>query len=307
MNDQSADKLAGLLYGSLIGDALALGAHWIYDQGELKNDFGRVTDFLDPRPGSYHPGKRHGQQTHYGDQALTLMDSIQSWGRFTVDGFAEDWRRMWTGYSDYFDHATKETLANLDAGLTGTAAGSPSKELGGAARIAPLLVALSGDSVEPAVKAARVQTGLTHGSTIAGDSAEFLTRLVFALLAGAALPAAIDAAASGAYQDLDVPALRRRVEETRSLTIPEAAKALGLACPADQALPTLLMLLDRCGDDVETALIENVMAGGDNAARGLALGMVLGALHGKSKIPERWIRGLEAAEITDAFLKGRQR
>ena len=52
------------------------------------------------------------------------------------------------------------------------------------------------------------------------------------------------------------------------------------------------MLLDRCGDDFETALIENTNAGGDNAARGLALGMVLGAMHGRSRIPKRWLRGL---------------
>ena len=74
MNHHEYDKLAGLLYGSFIADALALGAHWIYDQEELRRDFGRVTDFLDPREDSYHPSKKRGEQTHYGDQALTLMN-----------------------------------------------------------------------------------------------------------------------------------------------------------------------------------------------------------------------------------------
>ena len=73
----------------------------------------------------------------------------------------------------------------------------------------------------------------------------------------------------------------QRVEATRSLELAAAAKSLGLACPTPQALPTLLMLLDRCGDDFEKALIENTNAGGDNASRGLALGMVLGAMHGE--------------------------
>src|SRR5258708_7567164 len=108
MNDKFSDKLAGLLYGSLSGYALTLGAHWIYDQEKLRREFGRVTDFLDPREDSYHPRKRRGQQTHYGDQALTLLESIQAHDGFAVDAFADDWRRMWDGYSDYFDHATKE-------------------------------------------------------------------------------------------------------------------------------------------------------------------------------------------------------
>jgi ADP-ribosylglycohydrolase len=303
MDDKFTDRLAGLLYGSFIGDALALGAHWIYDQEELRNEFGRVTDFLDPRPDSYHPGKLRGQQTHYGDQALALMDSIQARGGFTADGFASDWRRMWDGYPDYLDHATKETIAHLDEGTPLTEAGSNSKELGGASRIAPLLVAMSGGSVEPAVAAARVQTGLTHGSTIAGDAAELIARLVFALLAGAELAAAIEAAAAGTYDELDVPAVLQKVKETGSLETTAAAKSLGLACPAPQAVPTLFMLLDRCGGEFETALIENVMAGGDNAARGLALGMILGVMHGKSAIPERWLQGLEAAPRIDAFLR----
>lgn len=266
MNYHASGKLAGLLYvyGSLIADALALGAHWICDQEELRRDFGRVTDFLDPREDSYHPSKKRGQQTHYGDQALTLMESIKSRGRFDVSGFAQDWPRMWDGYPDYFDQATKETMKHLNAG-TPTEAASMSNELGGAARIAPLLALMSGDPVESAVAAARAQTALTHGSQIAGDAAEFLTRIVFAVLAGAQLRARIEQGASATYDELNVRAMLQRVEATRSLELAAAAKSLGLACPVPQALPTLLMLLDRCGDDFETALIENANAGGDNA------------------------------------------
>ena len=169
MNHHASDKLAGLLYGSFIADALALGAHWIYDQEELRRDFGRVTDFLDPREDSYHPSKKRGQQTHYGDQALTLMESIKSHGRFDVSGFAQDWSRMWNGYPGYFDQATKETLQHLNAGTPAKEAASKSNELGGAARIAPLLALMSGGSAESALAEARAQTALTHGSQIASE------------------------------------------------------------------------------------------------------------------------------------------
>lgn len=298
-----ADRVAGLLYGSLTADALALGAHWIYNQEELRRDFRRVTDYLDPREDSYHPNKKRGEQTHYGDQALTLLGSLKARGGFEVSAFSHDWQRMWDGYPDYFDYATKETLKKLKAGVPATEAASKSNEFGGAARIAPLMALMAEGSVDAATAAARAQTALTHGSKIAVDAAEFLTRVVFALLEGAQLRAAIEHAAKGAYHELDARAMLHRVEGTRSLEIAAAAKSLGLACPAPQALPTLLMLLDRCGDDFETALIDNVMAGGDNAACGLALGMILGAGHGKSRIPERWLRELEAAARLDVFLR----
>ncbi|MDB6074567.1 MAG: hypothetical protein JWO89_2207, partial [Verrucomicrobiaceae bacterium] len=38
--------------------------------------------------------------------------------------------------------------------------------------------------------------------------------------------------------------------------------------------------------------IENVMAGGDSAARGIFIGAVLGWLHGEQGIPEAWRNGL---------------
>ena len=53
------DRLAGIVYGSLVADSLALGAHWIYDQEEIRAQFGRVTDLLAPLPHSPAPVVRH--------------------------------------------------------------------------------------------------------------------------------------------------------------------------------------------------------------------------------------------------------
>ena len=132
-------------------------------------------------------------------------------------------------------------------------------ELSGAARIAPLLALMSGDPVESAVAAARAQTALTHGSQIAGDAAEFLTRIVFAVLAGAPLRARIEQGASATYDELNVRAMLQRVEATRSLELAAAAKSLGLACRA-ASVPDIVMLLDRCGDRSRNGLIENANA-----------------------------------------------
>jgi ADP-ribosylglycohydrolase len=43
-------------------------------------------------------------------------------------------------------------------------------------------------------------------------------------------------------------------------------------------------------------LIQNVMAGGDSAARGMAVGMLLGAHLGEAAIPASWLAELEPRE-----------
>lgn len=302
MAKDKKDRIAGMVYGSLIADALALGAHWVYDQDELEKTFGVVKDFRKPLADSYHAGKSAGEQTHYGDQTLVLLDSLSAKPEYDPADFFKKWRQSWEGYGDYFDHATKETLANLEKGAPSESAGSASEELGGAARIAPLLAALNGQPAEAQIKAARGQTALTHASPIAQDAAEYLTRLTIGVLNDQEVAKALRQATSEYYEVLPVRDILRKVAETRSLETKAAAEELGQACPTEQALPTVLSLLARYPDDLETALIENVMAGGDSAARGLALGMVLGARVGQSEIPPRWIEGLKAKAQVDEFL-----
>ena len=69
------ERYAGLLYGALAADSLALAPHWIYEQDEIVRRFGRVSDLQAAAEG-YHAGKERGAQTHYGDQTLVLMLSM---------------------------------------------------------------------------------------------------------------------------------------------------------------------------------------------------------------------------------------
>lgn len=291
------NRLSGMVLGSFIADSLALGAHWIYDQAALERTFGRVTELRTPREDSYHPRKQAGEQTHYGDQALVLLDSLAAQGKYDRADFFARWQRLWIDYPDYFDHSTKETLAKVETG----GGASDSEELGGAARIAPLLALMADQPLEAQIAAARDQTSLTHGTPIAQDSAEFLTRTVHAILAGDDTGPAFEKAAQASYTVLAPAEFLTRVEATRPLDARAAAAKLGLACPAEQALPTVIALIARFPDDVESAFIENVMAGGDSAARGLVLGLILGARHGRSALPQRWIEHLAAAARITTF------
>lgn len=288
------DRQAGIVYGSLVADSLALGAHWIYDQEEIRGTFGRVTDLLAPLPDSYHPKKTRGEQTHYGDQAIVLMETLREHGDFNRELFTTAWKNLWVDYPDYFDHATKETLA------TGSA--SHSEELGGAARIAPLIALMADRPLEDIIGAAREQTAVTHDSPIALDAAEFIVRITRAIFEDSTIERAVKIAAVAGYAVISPADYQKQVEETKNLETGEALQRIGLSCPAAKGLPAVLVLLDRYAHDPEAALIENVMAGGDSAARGLVLGMILGAYHGKGAVEQRWVEELKSAPRIETFL-----
>ena len=298
------ERYAGLLEATLAADALALAPHWIYEQDELAKKFGRVTELLEPPPGSYHAGKRRGAQTHYGDQVLVLMESLEATGgNFVMEDFARRWREFWGVSKAYCDHATKETLAHLAAGRGLTQAGSGSTELGGPGRIAPLLVALRGEETPTIIGAVRAQTALTHASPVALDAAELIALTVLLVNRGVSIPTALRTTTSDVpYRALPAAEYFKRADAAAKLPVSEAVEELGQSCPLEKALPAVFAILLRHGDDLETALIENVMAGGDSAARGLVLGTILGAAHGRRAIPERWMEPLRARGKIATFL-----
>ena len=67
-------------------------------------------------------------------------------------------------------------------------------------------------------------------------------------------------------------------------------------CDTAAALPGVIHLSTTYENDLETALVENVMAGGDSAARGMAIGMILGAHLGNEAIPANWLRDMKSTD-----------
>jgi ADP-ribosylglycohydrolase len=298
------ERYTGLLYASLAADSLALAPHWIYDPSEIQSRFGRVEELHAPVEGDYHAGNPKGAHTHYGDQALILLESLDACGgNFLIEDFARRWQKSWTTSTAYRDKATKATLANLEQGLGFTRAGSESDELGGAARIAPLLVALRTEEQPTIIGAVRAQTALTHAAPEVIDAAEFIARTVFLLMRGVTVTSALEMASSLAYRRLRPQDYLAQAAQVRDLTTTEAVDRLGQSCPLPKALPSVFAILLRHGDNLETALVENVTAGGDSAARGLVLGILLGAAHGVRAVPEKWTAPLLASPQIEKFLK----
>ena len=194
------ENAKAMVLASFAGDSLALGAHWIYDTERIAREFGRVENLLTPKPDSYHPTKRKGQFTHYGDQAFVLLQSLAARKTFDLADFATRWRKLFAAYTGYYDKATKGTLQNFAAGRGPEASASPSNDLAGAARIAPLVYLLR-DDPEALAAAARAQTAMTHGDLLTIDSAEFFARAACRILGGDAPTAALTAVAGERFAD----------------------------------------------------------------------------------------------------------
>lgn len=296
------DKLKAMVLGSFIGDSLALGAHWIYDVDEIEHALGRVDKLLKPLPGSYHPTKGAGDFTHYGDQTLVMLDSVAEAGAFDLDHFAAKWRSLFADYNGYFDHATKDTLKNFAAGAKTAEAGSLSGDLSAAARIAPLAYRYR-DDLDALVASARAQTAMTHNNPVILDSSELFARILHAVLHGAGPAAAVaqQLEALGSGSDILASALRNGLESLSSPSI-DAILGFGQNCGARAALPSVIHLVTKYQEDLREALIENTMAGGDSAARGLAVGMILGAHLGMKAIPGEWLAGLNQRARIESLL-----
>lgn len=291
--DELTNKKSGLLFGSYCADALSLGVHWIYDVNELAQKHGRITHYEAPGTDSYHPHKQAGDQGHVGDQSLCLLQFLTREKKWDASSFMDDWLAMWPDYNDYIDGATKSTLENVKNQPDKTQGGSDSVEIAGPARIAPLIVYLTNSSEEEVARASVEQTILTHRSQEAEESATFLAKAGYRLMHGASLLDTLNETAP--------EWALKKANSVLSENTTDAIGQLGPACSISSALPSVLYLALKYGDNTETAFIENAMAGGDNCARGLALGILLGAANGISSIPERWVNELNAHDLLREF------
>ncbi|MGE0495806.1 MAG: ADP-ribosylglycohydrolase family protein [Vulcanimicrobiota bacterium] len=256
-----------VLRAALAADSLAMTPHWIYDPAKILERFGVVDHLMVPPEGTYHYGQPLGGQTHLGHQTIVLARTLEDgWDR---QRFEQNWRAFWADSTSYQDKATKNALeGNLGA----------SDELGGASRIGAVIAAV--DEPSEARRIAREQAALTHTAEVAETAAQ-LTGLAYQLLDGQSLSAAV----RQAFADHDALQRAERVLKERPN---EAVGELGRDCSLRSALPSVLYFLLN-STSLRQTLIDNVMAGGDSAARGLVLGSLLAASMGPEAIPRSWL------------------
>ena len=297
------DKAKAMVLASFAADSLSLGVHWIYNTNVIDKKWGRVENFVKPERPTYHPTKKLGEFTHYGDQTLVLLKSIAADSGFDLNHFARRWQVFFDSYEGYFDGATKETRENFSSGKDPVEAGSGSDDLAGAARIAPLAFFYRHD-LDKFLEASRAQTALTHNNQTVIESAEFFSRVVWRVLQGKSPTDAINRTISKEfdrepYAKWVGDGIKSIEKDTR-----QAILDFGQMCEIEAAFPCVIHLIAKYEDNLKEGLIENAMAGGDSAGRGLLVGMILGAHLGTEAIPPNWLTELKAyREIVDLLDK----
>jgi ADP-ribosylglycohydrolase len=289
------ENAKAMVLASFAADSLALGAHWIYDTEQISRDFGRVDRFLKPSPDSYHPNKERGGFTHYGDQTFVLLQSLAAKGSFDLQDFSARWRDLLKDYKGYVDRATKSTLSQYASGKEAGNAGSGSDELAGASRIAPLVYRYWSD-LDGLVQAVRAQTRMTHNNPLSIESADFFARVSWLVLNGLAPVEAMKKVSKEVSYDSPVAEWVEMGIGSRDAETVATLSRFGQSCHTESAFPGVAHLITKYEKDLEEALVQAVMAGGDSAARGMMVGMVLGAYIGLKSIPEKWLSELRKKE-----------
>ena len=297
------EKPNAMVLASFAADSLALGAHWIYNTRVIDKKFGRVEYFIKPERPTYHPTKDRGELTHYGDQTLILLESVSECEGFNLTDFSERWQRLFENYDGYVDRATKETLENLASGKSPAESGSGSDELAGASRIASLVYVYRND-LQQLIASAKAQTAFTHNNDHVINSAAFFADIAYQILAGATPLAAIEQAKKDElYPQLFKKWIQMGLESADRDTR-QAILDFGQMCEIPAAFPAVIHLIAKYENDLKAAVVENVMAGGDSAGRGLLVGLILGAHLGMSAIPSEWLNDMKAyPQIIDRLSK----
>ena len=309
------DRLRGAVWGQFVGDAAALGTHWIYDLDELRSKFpGGVIGFETPQEGHYHFGKKAGDQTHYGDGALVLLESIASYGGFDARKFGEAFMRTFEPqiYSGYLDKATQGTVKNFQAFRSANPnqefdfqQGADDDQPAAASRLASVVVRYWQSS--ELLDVVKTVTRVCQDNERAIAYMQFHALLLRELCRGDDVYNTL-AEAQKEFSAIDGkfwPEIRLKsqgaLEETLS-DVTEATQTFGQACPLEQSFPSALHAFLKHADDFETCVLATIRAGGDNAGRAAMLGSWLGAHLGIQAIPREWRNRLTAAPRINAAL-----
>ncbi|MCF8114488.1 MAG: ADP-ribosylglycohydrolase family protein [Desulfotignum sp.] len=286
-------KMLPGVMAAFAADALALGVHWVYDVSRIKERYGRLDTLTAPEITLFHKNRQKGDFTHYGDQMLVLLESLGHCNGFDLADFAAQWQALFDNYDGYLDRATKKTLAGFQAGRSPSAAGSDSTDLGGAARMVPLALFYAHDT-DAFSDCAQQQTAMTHNHPLVLETARFFALAALETANGSGPAAAIRSAAKQLPPESPISDLVDKGLASAEKETTQAISGFGQACDTTEALPGTIHLIARYPEDLETALIENIMAGGDSSARGILCGFILGIHHGLDAVPRNWLEEMTA-------------
>ncbi len=344
-NISKQDSIRGSFFSAIVADALCLGSHYEYDAKKIYKAYGEkpIEKFMSPGEmmggmthgigwgeQNYHPGKKAGGTTDYGDYNILILEHLATITEppraFEVQRILPHWmNRLEHSWGSWICTMTKETYAQVKKGV-------PAQNLGGYSNATAIRhVAAHGyyEDEEVLVDVAK-KAMFTHKETHALGGAEFFARVTNRVIDGKNPREAIEEVAilmGGFFEDKVRQAISKYEEESNpesdlskeqfsdDLALTSMARLwdvgrsepikVGKASPTEGTLPGSVYFILKYAnkeDGLKLALQANAMVGGDNASRGIMIGMVLGAYFGVDAIPSEWKESLDQWEYCEGLL-----
>jgi ADP-ribosylglycohydrolase len=165
------------------------------------------------------------------------------------------------------------------------AANAASQSNGALMRISPLGIFASASPAD-GVAWAREDCRLTHPHPVCQDAcAAYVAALATTIRDGGGAEAAYSAAVVEAARPGVQPAVLRAIEQARRSRPADYTRQMGWVLIALQN--ALYQLLHA--PTLEEGVVDTVMHGGDTDTNAVIAGALLGAVHGRRAIPERWV------------------
>ena len=324
----SKNKAQATALGALIGDALAMPAHWYYNTKALREQFGRITTYMNPpenHPDSilwrseypltdqefdilgdqrrfwgknhvhYHQFLQAGENTLTGKLLGKLIEQVTERKDYDPECWIQTYLQILRNPGEHRDTYVEEChrgfFMNLARGKNVKSCAIQEKHIGGMVPVLPLYAVLRHEGQDHQSASQRVldHVSLTHGGPAIEKAGQTLLTIAEELWEGADLADTL----TNHFQKQDLAYLQGPLVRLSKLS-PENVfgRHFSTACYLDHALPGVAYLALRYADNPETGLIENTMAGGDNCGRGAVLGALFGLAQGLQAFPTRWVDGL---------------
>ena len=273
--------------GAFVGDAMALGPHWIYDTNKLNDNFYPIKGLTNPLGDSFHKNKTKGDFTHLGDQLILLVDFLEKNKEFNKKEFLNEFEKWYKEYSGYKDKAMKKTIENIEKEEF---IGSKSDEFSGI-KVLPVLYYYYGHDLDNLNMVSKRIIKSTHDNEFVIELGQFFIKLMKEVEKGILPSQGIEN-----IKDKFSNKINKYIMKAKSNLEKDTIKSinlLGQMCSSEASFPSTIYLLLKYENSFEKAILKNVLAGGDSAARGIIIGSILAQYHGIEEIPKEWISNIK--------------
>jgi ADP-ribosyl-[dinitrogen reductase] hydrolase len=301
-------KVEGMMLGLAIGDALGNTS-----EGQLpsvrRERHGEIRDYL---PNWYADNRPVGLPSDDTQMAFWTLEQMLEDGRLDPARLAERFTR---GQIFGIGGTVKQFLRNYKSGLPWEQCGAASAGNGALMRIAPVLIPHLKSPTPELWADAALAAMLTHNDAGSTAACVAFVSMLWELLAMTAPPPPewwLDAYVRTAselegdtryeprseaveyYQGPIWRFVQQRVGEAfqRDASVLDAGNSWYSGAYLLETVPTVIYILMRHGHDPEEAIVRAVNDTKDNDTVAAIVGAAVGALHGRSGLPARWIENL---------------